>query len=84
MQPLDPLPEKWESFGFSTAEVNGHDIEDLGRVLGGVPFTPDRPSAVICHTVKGKGISFAEGEADWHHKSSLQDDVIQAMYEELA
>jgi transketolase len=83
VQPLDPLADKWESFGFSTVEVNGHDVEELRAVLSDLPKTTGKPTAVICHTIKGKGIPFAEGKAEWHHKSNLPKDVIKSLYDAL-
>jgi transketolase len=44
-----------------------------------LPLVPDRPSAVICHTVKGKGIPFAENDANWHHKSKIGQDVVSKL-----
>jgi transketolase len=80
---LEPLVDKWRSFGFATVEVDGHDVEALRRLLCRVPLDRDRPTAIICHTVKGKGISFTENDPDWHHKSSLKADVIAEMYAAL-
>lgn len=77
---LEPLLDKWRAFGFATTEVDGHDVEALRKVLKSVPLAPDRPTAIICHTVKGKGIDFAENDAGWHHKSSLKKEVIDRMY----
>lgn len=76
---LEPLADKWRSFGFGVAEVDGHDVEALRRVLTNLPIDRERPSAVICHTVKGKGIPFAEHDASWHHKSSIKKDEIAEM-----
>lgn len=81
--PLEPLADKWRAFGFGVAEVDGHDIEALRRVLRSVPLDPARPSAVICHTVKGKGLAFAENDANWHHKSSIKKDLVAQMYDAL-
>ena len=80
---LEPLVDKWRAFGFAVEEVDGHDVEALRRVLRRVPFASDRPSAVICHTVKGKGLPFAENDAEWHHKSSLKAETIVDMYDAL-
>ena len=61
-----------------------HPTEGFLRdVLRRVPLAADRPTAVICHTVKGKGISFAEGDAMWHHKNSFKGNEIADMYREL-
>ena len=58
------------------------------RAIAGKPelevtFAADRPSLVICHTVKGKGLAFAEGDANWHHKSSIKKDLVAQMYDAL-
>ena len=76
---LEPLKEKWENFGFSVQEVNGHSIKDLELVCDNLSKVKDKPNAIICHTVKGKGFSFAEHNPEWHHKSRLTDIELQAM-----
>jgi transketolase len=83
VQPLEPLVDKWRSFGFEAVEVDGHDVEALRRVLSQTPVNSSKPTAVVCHTVKGKGIPFAENEPTWHHKSRLPAEQIEAMYEAL-
>ncbi|MHB1446955.1 MAG: transketolase [Acidimicrobiales bacterium] len=80
IQDLEPLADKWRAFNFSVVEADGHDRDDLRRVFGRLPVSPDRPTAVICHTVKGKGIEFAEGNPAWHHKSRLPAETIQSLY----
>ena len=80
---LEPLAEKWRSFGFAVAEVDGHNVEALRDALRRIPFERDRPSVVICHTVKGKGLAFAENDANWHHKSSIKPDLVEQMYDAL-
>jgi len=80
---LEPLADKWRAFGFATEEVDGHDVAALRRLLGRAPFAADRPSLIICHTVKGKGFPFAEGDANWHHKSSIKKDLVDKMYNAL-
>jgi transketolase len=83
VQDLEPLADKWRSFGFAVAELNGHDVPALRDVFGTLPLAPDRPSAVICHTVKGKGVPFAENSADWHHKSRLNEAELAGVREAL-
>jgi transketolase len=68
---LEPLADKWRSFGFAVGEVDGHDVPALRKALSAVPFRADKPSVLICHTVKGKGVPDAESNADWHHKNKL-------------
>lgn len=83
VQDLEPFADKWRSFGFSVAEVDGHDVQALRTTFQRLPFEPDRPSAVICHTIKGKGLPFAEQNASWHHKSRLVDEEIAQMHRAL-
>jgi transketolase len=83
VQDLEPFADKWASFGFGVREVDGHDVNALRRVLEEVPFAPDRPNAVICHTIKGKGASFAENNLQWHHKSKVSDTEIQSLLNAL-
>jgi len=77
---LEPLTKKWQAFGFETREVDGHNIENLEQLTQSLPFSPNAPSAVICHTVKGKGFPMAENRAEWHHKSGLSDSDIASLY----
>jgi transketolase len=70
---LEPLWEKLTSFGFTVRDVDGHDIEHLRETFADTPFEAGRPNAVICHTVKGKGVGFAENNLEWHHKSKIPD-----------
>jgi transketolase len=71
--------DKWSAFGFHAVEVDGHNIEALETVFAEFPKDPQKPTAIICHTIKGKGIPFAENQAEWHHKSSLKSDQIEAL-----
>ena len=68
---FEPFAGKWESFGFAVREVNGHDVAALEKVFAELPFEQDKPSVVICHTIKGKGLPFAEGDPTWHHKTKM-------------
>ena len=76
---LEPLADKWRAFGFRVLEVDGHDIDALCKAYGS-SVGSSKPTAIICHTIKGKGISFAEGEPTWHHKSGLKPDEISDIY----
>ena len=80
---LEPMVGKWRSFNFAVREVDGHDVEQLRQALTGLPFTCSQPNAIICHTIKGRGIPFAEGCADWHHKALLSQDDLEAMSQAL-
>ncbi len=78
--PLEPLTKKFESFGFLTKEVDGHNVNALNEIFKEIPFSRNRPSAVICHTIKGKGFEFAEQNPEWHHKSRLSKSEVDLMY----
>jgi transketolase len=80
---LEPLADKWRAFGFGVTEVDGHDVAALREVLGRLPLEADKPSAIICHTVKGKGIGFAENDPNWHHKSTIDAKLIDELYQAL-
>lgn len=80
---LESLTQKWRAFNFAVREVNGHDIDGLRAVLGSAPFAPDRPSALICHTVKGRGFGAVEHDASWHHKSKLAPQVVEQLLQSL-
>jgi transketolase len=76
---LEPLADKWRAFGFHVAEVDGHDVAALRGALADLPLCPGRPAMFICHTVKGKGVRFVEGNLTWHHKNKVQDEEIAAL-----
>jgi transketolase len=78
---LDPLAAKWEAFHWHTVEVDGHDHAQLADTLRRVPLTADRPTAIIAHTVKGKGVSFMEDRLEWHYKSPNPAQLEQALNE---
>jgi transketolase len=80
---LDPLGDKWRAFGFAVEEVDGHDVAALGEALGRTPFQDDRPSLIICHTIKGKGIPLLENNAKWHHKTKVSDDELRTLLQAL-
>ncbi|MBT5658951.1 MAG: transketolase [Rhodospirillaceae bacterium] len=73
---IEPLADKWRSFGFAVGEADGHDVAALRDVFRMTPVEPGRPSVIICHTVKGRGVSMAEHNPEWHHKSYLSDAEI--------
>ncbi|KPJ95686.1 MAG: transketolase [Gammaproteobacteria bacterium SG8_11] len=80
---LEPIGLKWQSFGFNVQEVDGHDVEALQNSFEAIPLQNNKPSTVICHTVKGKGFAFAELDPAWHHKSYFSAEQIAQMYDAL-
>jgi transketolase len=77
---LEPLADKWTSFGFEVRNIDGHDFEQLLGALRPTG-TDSRPVCVIANTVKGKGVSFMEDRAEWHHKVPDADQVRLAIEE---
>jgi len=63
----DPIDAKFESFGWAVRHVDGNDVSALKEVLCSVPFEKGKPSLVIAHTIKGKGVSYMENSVKWHH-----------------
>ncbi len=81
---LGEIARKFESFGWDAVECDGHDIEALTAVLGGARKRAEaggKPVAVVCSTVKGKGVSFMEGLADWHGKTPNAEQTATALAE---
>jgi transketolase len=78
---LDPLPEKWRAFGWQVAEVDGHDHAALLEVFGRLPLASGRPSCIIANTNKGRGVSFMQDQAAWHHKVPNEAQFAQALAE---
>ena len=62
-------------------ELNGHDFDEIENALKGVPLEPGKPSCVIAHTVKGKGVSFMEDELLWHYRAPDVDELRKALVE---
>jgi transketolase len=75
---LNPLADKWKAFGWSTYEVDGHDMKALVDLLSRVPDGSGKPVAVIAHTVKGKGVSFMEDDNNWHYRIPNEKEVLEA------
>jgi len=78
---LEPLKDKWKSFGFDVSEVDGHNIKDLKKnFINFKKSKKNKPSVTICHTIKGKGFYFAENNPYWHHKNSFSKEEIKMFY----
>jgi transketolase len=81
IMPLEPLAAKWQAFGFDTQEVDGHDPAALIEAVGRCDLDSGKPHVLIARTIKGKGISFIEDQAAWHHKIPVGDQVTRAIQE---
>ena len=78
---LDPLGAKWRSFGWAVQEVDGHDLDQVISALTRLPIETGRPSCIVAHTVKGKGVSFMENELLWHYRSPNEEELQRALAE---
>ena len=78
---LDPLADKWASFGWAVRAVDGHDVSALEAALAGAPFERGKPSVLIAQTQMGKGISFMEGKLEWHYLKPSPGHVAQGLEE---
>ena len=76
---VDPLVEKYAAFGWNVLEINGHDLSDILSAFERAASTPMRPSVLIAHTVKGKGVSFMENQAGWHGIAPDREKFEKAM-----
>jgi transketolase len=81
IMPLEPLKEKWASFNWNIIEIDGHNMKEVLDSLDEACMSKDRPTVIIAHTVKGKGVSFMEGKAEWHGKAPSADELKRAMEE---
>ncbi len=79
---MEPMADKWRAFGFTTIEVDGHDVAALTAAFKKKPDA-GRPTAIICHTIKGKGVQEAENNPEWHHKSRITDAQFKTLYKSL-
>jgi transketolase len=77
----EPLDKKFESFGWAVRHVDGHDLQALKDTFEALPFEKDKPSVIIAHTTKGKGVSFMENEPKWHHGVPTKEQYQIAMEE---
>ena len=78
---LEPFPDKWSAFGWHTLEIDGHDLGEVADAFDEAAHTKNGPTAIIAHTVKGKGVSFMENNPDFHGKAPNKDQLALALQE---
>jgi transketolase len=78
---LEPLTDKFRAFGWEVREADGHDHHALNGMLQTTPWTAGKPSIVLAHTIKGKGVSYMQGKVEWHYKSPDDKLLAQALAE---
>jgi transketolase len=72
---LEPFAEKFRTFGCAVCEVDGHDIDALENTFARLPLTPGRPTIVLAHTVKGKGVAYMENQLLWHYRNPNEEQL---------
>ena len=78
---VEPLGQKWQAFGWNTIEVDGHDIADLQAAFAQAASVKGKPTALIAHTVKGKGVSFMENNPKFHGVAPTKEELELALKE---
>lgn len=78
---LEPFIDKWKAFGFSTEEVDGNNTDSLLQVFNKLPLTNNKPSLILAHTLKGRGVSFMENNLLWHYRCPKGEEFIKARTE---
>lgn len=78
---LEPLNKKWESFGWDVIEINGHDFNAMKKAFNSCKSSKNKPSVIIAHTIKGKGVSFMEDDNNWHYRIPNQEELDLALQE---
>lgn len=78
---LEPLAAKWEAFGWQTQEVDGHKFEEIINALKAARVENKKPSVIIAHTIKGKGVSFMEDNNNWHYRTPNEQELVAALKE---
>ena len=78
---LEPLSAKWEAFGWHTQEIDGHNFDEIRNSFSLAREETQRPSIIIAHTIKGKGVSFMEDDNNWHYRIPNSDELSRALNE---
>ena len=81
VMPLEPIKDKWVSFGWHVIPINGHDFEQILGALKEAAETTNQPTLILADTVKGKGVSFMENVVDWHGKAPNAEEAAKAVAE---
>lgn len=72
---LEPFIDKWKAFKWSPKEINGHNFSEMDKIFSHLPFEKGKPSVIIAHTVKGKGVSVLEDKNEWHYKTPTEKEI---------
>ncbi len=80
---IEPLVDKWKSFGWPVLDIDGHDFAQIDKALDQAEAIKGKPTVVVAHTVKGKGVSFMEDDPEWHGKAPKPAEAIRGIREIL-
>ena len=78
---LEPFTKKWKDFGWSVKEINGHNFREIYKALRKIPFQKNKPSVLIAHTIKAKGVSFMEDKLESHYRPPTEEEYKIAIKE---
>ncbi len=78
---LEPIGKKFEAFGWDVKQVNGHNLEELTNAFSSIPWYKDKPSVLICETIKGHGVSFMHNKVEWHYRPPNKEQLKAALEE---
>lgn len=81
VMPVEPVVDKWRAFGWHALEIDGHNMRQILEALDEVPKLHAKPTIIVAHTIKGKGVSFMEGKNTWHGRAPTKEQYEQAMAE---
>ena len=79
--PIDSVKERWGAFGWDVIEMNGDSMEDIVRTLDAIDYNNGKPHLLVSNTTKGRGVSFMEGIAKWHHGVLNEEQCKEAVAE---
>lgn len=78
---VSPIADKWASFGWNVIEIDGHNVAEIVAALESARAAKGRPTAIVAHTIKGKGVSFMENKVDYHGVAPSEEERVQALAE---
>lgn len=76
---IEPIIEKWKSFGWAVKQIDGHKMKEIIEALGKIPLERGKPTAIIAQTIKGKGVPFMENKPEWHRKDITPEELREAL-----
>jgi len=78
---IEPVASKWSAFGWNVIDIDGHDMNEILDALDDAEMVKTKPSVILAHTIKGKGVSFFEGKVEYHGVAPTQEELEKALIE---